>query len=173
MLSVLKVVLAGVAFIVSCLLVTFSSHRALAPNCPAMGQCLPCSLKLSLHFYHFWFLLSPQYLFQAVFDLAPLSDSYSSIVFIYMQCGPLCLGSQSQNETQGTGKVLPFPTSIIPSLLGGLLPAEVCLQTEPQAPSTHSFTYNKDGVVFFFFWACVVAPHLTSVFWCFLRHSCS
>lgn len=41
MLSVSEVDLAGETFSVSCLLVTFSSHRALAPNCPALGQCLP------------------------------------------------------------------------------------------------------------------------------------
>lgn len=100
------------------------SVLALPPNCPAMGQYLPCgsSLQLSLHFYSSWLLLPPQCLWNCI------TSRFSSTIrqlffdnFHLHAIGPLSvLWSQFQNESQEAGRVLPFPTSIISSLLGGL-----------------------------------------------------
>lgn len=82
---------------------------------------VPYSFLFTSTLLHDFYLPS---VFQIVLlaDLASLSDSCSPSHFhLHAMWPSLSLWSQSQNETQGTGRVFPFPTSIVSSLLGGLL----------------------------------------------------
>lgn len=98
-LSVLEVDLAGVTFSVSCLLVTFSSHRASAPNCFAVGQCLPHGKFLTAFssFLPFFMTSISPVSFKLYYLQIELhyQTAVLPVIFIYMQCGPLSVCDHS------------------------------------------------------------------------------